>query len=346
MTRTQILGGRSAAPSARLEAIRVPSRLPRPACEPRSRAVTRRCRRYGRVPSGAVTLDELLDAGWADHDSATAAVSERLEANVALVIDADGAARFMHLANHAVGDHGGDRARALRLCRAAVVRAGAEPGTAALVQLAVACTMAGDAAGAGEAQRLVGEAEAIAVRVALLVAQSHMHAGRWDLAGPMYVDAIARAEALPPGHEAERAAAAVSNNLASELLERATRTPEQDAWMDRAAHAARTFWLRIGNWVNDERADYLRSMVHTALGRPAEGRACAERGLATIAANGNEPVDEAFLHVARARACRDLDEPGAHAASMISAQALAAEFDADLLRAFDGAARGARYTAK
>lgn len=301
------------------------------------------------VASAAVTLDELLDTGWAEHDAKTAAVADRLEANVALVADADGAARFMHLANHCVGDHGRDRARALRLCRAALARAGAEPGTAALVQLAVACTMAGDAAGANEAQRLAGEAEAIGVRIALLVAQSRMHEGRWDLAGPLYIDAIARAEALPPGHDAERAAAAVSNNLASELLERATRTPEQDAWMDRAAHASRTYWMRIGTWVNDERADYLLSMVHTALGRPAEARACAERGLATIAAHaaeGGEPVDEAFLHAARARACRDLDDRAAHEASLARAESLGAGFDESLRRDLDAALRRARYTAK
>ena len=136
----------------------------------------------------------------------------------------------------------------------------------------------------------------------------------------------------------------MSNNLASELLERETRTPAQDGWMDRAARAARTFWLRVGDWQNDERADYLLSMVHTALGRPADGRACAERGLATIAANGADPVDAAFLHLARARACRDLEDRAAHDAAMARAEALAAAFDDALRRDFDAAARRARYT--
>lgn len=106
--------------------------------------------------------------------------------------------------------------------------------------------------------------------------------------------------------------------------------------MERAANASRLFWLRVGNWVNDERADYLLSLVHTALGRADDGRAFAERGLQTIADNGEEKVDEAFLHLACARAGRTQGDDAAHGESLARADALAAGFDAGLKDWFAG----------
>ena len=112
------------------------------------------------------------------------------------------------------------------------------------------------------------------------------------------------------------------------------RTEAQSALMEQAAQNARTYWLRVGNWVNDERADYLLSGVYHTLGRPEEGKTYAERALATIAANDEddkEKVDEAFLHLARAAACRDLGEGDEHAASLAHAEKLAAAFEGDWL---------------
>ena len=101
--------------------------------------------------------------------------------------------------------------------------------------------------------------------------------------------------------------------------------------MAQAAEAAHAYWNRVGTWVNDERGDYLKALVYSALERPAEGRACAERGLHTILENreqgDEEKVDEAFLLLARAGACRNLQDSEAHAASLAGAEAIATTFD-------------------
>lgn len=276
-----------------------------------------------------MTLDELIRQGWADHAHKPADVAERLEAHVDLVQDDNGAAGFLNLAGHVIGDHLGERERATRLCEAAIRRLPSPPGTGPCMFLAVARALSGDEAGAQAARAQAGDDPTLDMRIGLLVAQGLMHGGDWEAAAALYAEQMAAAEQFPEGHAGERACAIVSNNIASEALGLPRRTAAQARLMEQAAMAARTYWLRVGTWVNDERADYLLTGVHHALGNHAQARSYAERGLATIAANGEEKVDEAFLHLARARACRDLGDRDAHAASLERARSLAGEFQGD-----------------
>jgi len=275
-----------------------------------------------------MNLDTLIQQAWADHPNKTAEVAERLESGVELVTDGEGAAKFMHLVNHVVGDHLGRREDAERLCEAALQRAGDEPGTAPYVHVAVARTLAGNEPGAEDALARLADDPAQRVRVGLLVALGHGLAGDWQKAAQMYDEQMTRSDALPEGHSAERSFAIVSNNIASEILNAAQRSEVTDALMERAAHAARTYWLKVGNWVNDERADYLLALVHNRLGRHADARTFAERALRTIAdADGEEKVDEAFVHLARAAACRDLGRLDDQANSIARAEQLAEGFE-------------------
>ncbi len=277
-----------------------------------------------------MTFQELIQQGWADHDSKTAEVADRLEQNVGLVEDGNSAAAFMNLTIHAIGDHLGDRARAASLCEAALKQAGDEPGPGPFLFLAVSRRLAGDDAGADAAQANLGDDPAVPVRVGMLVAQGLMHAGDWDAAAALYSAQIATANALDAGHAGENACAVVSNNVAGELLQLDARTPAQDALMEQAAQNARTYWLRVGTWVNDERADYTLACVYNVLGRAQKGLEHADRGLATIAAgDGEEKVDEAFLHLERAKAYRGMGDDEAHAAALGVADGLAAGFDND-----------------
>jgi hypothetical protein len=148
-----------------------------------------------------------------------------------------------------------------------------------------------------------------------------------DDCAAVYRAALALGETLPEGTPADRAVAITSNNLASELVEAADRTADQTGLMLTAASASRTYWLRGGTWENDERADYLLALTHRAAGRHDEALEYARRGLATIAANGEEPVDEAFLRLSAAAAHRDLGDGEAHARELAAAETLAANFD-------------------
>lgn len=283
-----------------------------------------------------MSLDELIQQGWAKHHSETEAVAARLEAGVDLVADPDGAAKFMHLVNHCVGGHLKDRARALTICEGAMSRLDGEPEGKPALQLAVARRLGGDEPGAQALQARLGDDDGALVQVNMLVAEGHMNAGDWDQADALYRETLVVALALPAGHSGERTVGVVSNNIASELLEAEQRTRAQDSLMLDAAEASRTFWLRVGTWVHDERADYLLSLVHTAVGQHADGRRFADRGLQTIADNGDESVDEAFLHLARARACRDGGDAEAQQASLARAKTLAADFDPGLVSWFEG----------
>ncbi|MDP6368746.1 MAG: hypothetical protein QF615_03990, partial [Planctomycetota bacterium] len=57
--------------------------------------------------------------------------------------------------------------------------------------------------------------------------------------------------------------------------------------------------------------------------------------IAAHEAEGGEPVDQAFLNLARARALRALERPADQAAALETAQALAAEFSDGLREWFD-----------
>jgi len=292
-----------------------------------------------------MTIDELLSQGWADHAEKTSAVADLLEANAALAEDGAGASRFMHLAIHAIGDHLGERERATRLCEGVVKALGDEPGTPPLIYLAVARRLSGDDEGAVAAQDLAtkkpgentpaaagpGEGDpGVGVRIGMLVAQGLMHGGDWDQAERLYRAQIATSDVLDPGHSAERACAVVSNNLASELLGLDERSSAQDDLMLAAARNAFTYWSRVGTWVNVERGHYLLALVHAAQKDAVAAREHAERGLAIITkADAEEPVDEAFLYLTHAAACRDLGAPAEHAASLERADALAAGFEGD-----------------
>ena len=276
------------------------------------------------------TLDDILKQAWADHADKTADVADRLEAAVGLVTEGEAASPYMHLVIHAVGDHLGERERAAKLCETVVKALGEEPGAPPLIYLAVARRLAGDDEGAIAAQDKAGEDPAIGVRIGMLVAQGLMHGGDWDGAGALYRAQLATGDILDPGHSAERACAVVSNNVASELLQLDERSDAQTKLMVEAAGHAFRYWQRIGNWVNEERGHYLLASVNNAADDNTAGREHAERGLQIISdADGEQPVDEAFLHLARAAACRDLDMADEQATSIAKAEALAANFEGD-----------------
>lgn len=273
-------------------------------------------------------LETFIRGGWTDHADKTAEVADRLEAGLGLVEDAGGGASFMSLVTHVVGDHLGDRARARRLCETVAESLGGSADTNVQVYLSAARRLDGDDKGAAQAQRRAGQDPALGVRIGMIVAQGLAHAAKWDEADTVYGSMLSASDTMEAGHSAERSVAVVSNNIASELLGVADRSGAASALMRAAARAAYTYWSRIGTWVNKERGEYLLSLVHREIGDSDSARKWAERGLETIReADGDELVDQAFLHVAHAAACRDAGDLEAQAESLAAASALAVNFE-------------------
>ena len=289
-------------------------------------------------------LDALLYDGFDDHADAAERYAADLEGAAEGEVPAKHLVQFAKVATHTIGEHLGDWGRAARLAGRLLAERSPTAETAkAWAHLAVARSLAGDAAGAAEAEASAwrgagADFRPIAVETKFLLVAALVGCGRAEAALGVYRQALDLAQALGDAAPA-RAIAVASNNLASELLEAPTRTPEETALMRIAADAAHAFWLRCGDWRNHERASYLDALVANAVGEPASALRHADNGLDLIAANGEAPIDETFLRLARAHALALLGEDEASAVALKVADAAAAAWDDDGLQGWYAAER-------
>jgi len=281
-----------------------------------------------------MTFDELINNGWARHDTQSAALAADLEEHQALAATPQNAVALLGLANHTIGYHMKDWPRARALCERVVARFAPEAALSPIFgSLAIAQFMCGDqaAALASECRAVELNAEeplSAMVRTRVLIASELADAGRLGEAMPLYTATLNLARSRKEKLGCDRAIAITSNNLAGNLLEKKGRTPVEDDLMLSAAEASREFWMKIGTWENEERGEYLLALAKNALGRPAEGLKHALRGLEVIAAGGGgEKVDQAFLNLAAARSHKLLGDAALHTAALARADGLAAGFE-------------------
>lgn len=281
-----------------------------------------------------MSLDQLIQQCWKDHADDTVAVAARLEVAIELVHDAPQAAQYSNIVNHVIGEHLNDWRHAAGLVSSVAAKLKDEPAAASTwAALCVAYSLAGELT-----EAVVAESRALAVakahplatltRVRMQLVTGLMGLKRLDEAARVYVAALEMADQIGDKSNADRSIAVTSNNLASELCEKENRNKEQTALMLKAAHAARSAWLRAGDWMNDERADYLLALTHNAAGQHGQALEFARRGLATIASNGKEDVDAAFLHLTSARAHGAMGHAREREEELTKADILAEGFDA------------------
>jgi hypothetical protein len=148
----------------------------------------------------------------------------------------------------------------------------------------------------------------------------------------IYRGALGFIQQTPQSPLLDRTIAVAGNNLAWELYEMPSRTDVEDGLMQLCAETSLGFWLKCGDWVNEERALSLNAVAANATGDPRSGLANADAGLATIAANGVRPLDAALLQLARAVApAATGDDRKVHAIS--EAHAIASKLTEANLRA-------------
>lgn len=126
------------------------------------------------------------------------------------------------------------------------------------------------------------------------------------------------------------------NNTTSQLLDLAEVPVDpglRDALLVGSAAALR-FWKAAGTWVNHERALYLRALVHSRVGDPAAARADCQQALDLIAANGSEPVDQAFLQLQLASALVRVGDSAAGRRHLDEARSAADQWDDAGLKAW------------
>lgn len=295
-------------------------------------------------------LEELINGGWGRHESETEAVAAELEEHVGLVGDAGQAAALCALASHAVGEHLEDWARAAALMERAVGGVEEDPAlTSSVILLGVAREFAEDAAGAEaafeRARRLAGDDAIVEVRTHFARVSAYMGVGTAADVIAEHERALRSAEAMSDTGSVDRLIAIISNNAASHLMELDGLSADEASGMIAIAEAAKEAWVRAGDWMNHERADYLMASVHNRVANWAKALAAADAGLATIAANGEEKVDEAFLQLARSLALRGLGEGAAADEALEAADALAEDWE-EGLRSWYGEQRGKSLTAR
>jgi tetratricopeptide (TPR) repeat protein len=292
-----------------------------------------------------MTLDAVLADGFSHHAAEPERLARELEA---ASLDGAGAATLVELlrvGNHTIGEHLGDWPRARRLAERALdghrptaetAKAWAHLSIARLLDGAPAAALAAELA---FIQARGGEVCPPMIEARFMLVAALVGSARAPEAAAVYAAALDLAQAL--GEAApHRAVAVASNNLASELMEQPTRTPEEDALMVRAAEASHAFWLKCGDWKHDERGLYLKALVANVRGRPDEALSHVDAALAIIAANGEAPVDHTFLHLTAAHAHKLRGDAEAQARMLAVSDAAAAAWDDEGLRDWYDEERG------
>jgi len=308
------------------------------------------------VPIPATDVDALLSQADAIHD-------DEPQRALALLRDLDVATlpvgrlpRLAFLLDHVLGEKFDLWAEALAAQRRVVARAGLYATPVVFRHAAVAAQIAGDASLARTwTQALAASADAPVAKARALVtlgaAGFSVSRHGAEAAGRLVLQALQPLAALHaiPGPGLDAAFGAVTNNLASELLERPLAQlaqPDLRTALQLTAQHAQRFWDRAGTWVQHERARYLGAMTANALGDGALGATQARAGLALLDRHDTaraEDVDRAFLELELAMGLRLSEQPG-QADALARALALAAKFgDAFLDRWF--ADRGTRNEA-
>jgi len=282
--------------------------------------------------------DALLAQADALHDDAPARALELLRAIDVAALDAGRLGRLSFLLDHVTGEKFGLWDEAIAGLRAVVARAGEDVTPLILRHAAIAAHMAADDALAREwTQALAASADAPLDKARALVALGAVQfsASRLsaEAAGRQALHALQPLGDLldAPGAGLDAAFGAVTNNIASELVERPLPDLAQPQLRDalaRAADLAQRFWARAGTWVNHERASYLSAMAANALGDGEAGVAHARAGLALLDefdVDRGQSVDRAFLELELAAGLRLAGQPGRPEA-LARALALAARF--------------------
>ena len=291
--------------------------------------------------SGTGALQKLLDHGWIYHDKESERLARELEVAAEADVDSGTLVPFLHLSTHTIGEHMGDWARALRLGKRVLDGRTPTFETAkGWARLQVVAMLAEDSIEAADLElsylKAIGsDIDAAMLDVRFMLIDALLSSKRLAEAMRLYSGAVALIEQIDSSNFLDRTVASVSNNLGWELYELTSRSPDMDVLMQLCAETSLTFWLRCGNWINEERALYFRALVSNAVGDPESALADANKALAVIDSRGQRPLDTALLHLARASALAVVGDENGKSRAIADADAAASRLMApDLLAQF------------
>ena len=216
-------------------------------------------------------------------------MAQELEAADLAELEGDEPAKALRLANHTIGEHLGDWARARqfaeRVCSRDHLRS-AEAGA----HLAVARYMDGAMAAAQQAEiESLGAAQdstSAYLASKALLGSALTGSGRFADAGFVLSAANELASRQDYPMASDREMAVVNNNVASAIYAAEDLDAEHHGLMLSCAEAALRFWRICGTWMNEQRALYLVALVSNRLADFHQGLEHALAALGVIEANG------------------------------------------------------------
>jgi hypothetical protein len=283
-------------------------------------------------------LEKLLNDGWTYHDSKSGHLARELEAAALDGVAPDRLVTFLHLSTHTIGEHLGDWPRALALGKRVLDGHTPDARTAkAWGRLRAAALLAGEVVEAAGLELSYLKAAGDNVGAALLdmhlmLVNALVGCKRAGEGARLYRSALDLIGQVGRSTLVDRTVAVASNNIGWELYEMSSRTADDDALMKLAADTSLEFWLKCGDWINEERGLYLKALVANVTGHPDVALTHADAALAIINANGERPLDAARLHLARAASFAVLDDTGGRARAIADADAAAAKLTATDLK--------------
>ena len=265
-------------------------------------------------------FDTFLNAGWNDHAAKPEAVFARCRDAAALVEEPGQLAALGILAAHVSGEHLGrwdDGAAFLdSLCRHESYRSD-DPGGRQLHLSKASLQLASGERDAAEAELAAAastEHDPASPRVRMLAVTSAALAarGRTTEAAALFEEALALAAYDPPAaNPAARALAVTGNNLAVELEQAPDRDSAGTQLMKTAAVTARTYWERVGTWVNVKIAEVRLAHTHLAAGEADAALAHTHAALALCDEQDAPDAHRFYPWVAEALALHALGDPTA-----------------------------------
>ncbi|HXP07917.1 MAG TPA: hypothetical protein VN828_05440 [Acidobacteriaceae bacterium] len=289
--------------------------------------------------NGTGALQKLLDNGWLYHDKESERLAHELEVAAESGVGPDILVPFLHLSTHTIGEHLGDWARALRLGKQVLDgRAPTFETAKGWARLQVVAVLADEPIEAADLElsylkAIGGDLEAAVLDMRFMLIDALISSARLAEAMRLYGSAVPLIEQIDSSNFLDRTVASVSNNLGWELYETTSRSPDMDALMQLCAETSLTFWLKCGNWVNEERALHFRALVSNVTGDPESALADADRALAVIDSRGQRPLDTALLHLTRASALAAIGDENGKSRAIADADAAASKLTAPDLRA-------------
>lgn len=261
-----------------------------------------------------MNITDLIANGWSYHETESERLAEELENTSIARMSVKDVAQCLQLSNHTIGEHLGDWSRARKFLQSVL---DANPSSSKLSNVACYRYVA-DYMDADHFAAIRAEMDALSVSEHVLgtylvlksmLATALVGSGLWDKGFEILntLNKTASTSELPKS--TIRSLAITNNNVANDCLAADSLSPSEGRALLHCANAALQFWKMCGTWVNEERALYLLSLVFASTDAMDQSLTHAKAALRVIQSNGDQPVDEAFIRLAAAKAYHGLADP-------------------------------------